>query len=57
MFRNENPTYAAWLSSDGTPQIYWGGATSRRDRYCACGETSKFLQQNQSVEFIVITAR
>ena len=54
MFRKESLTPAAWLSRDGTPQIYWGGATSRRDRYCACGETSEFLQQNQGCEFIVI---
>ena len=40
MFR-ETPTFTAWLSRDGMPQIYWGGATSRRERYCACGETSK----------------
>ena len=33
-----NPTYATWLSRDGMPQTYWGGATSRRYGYCACGE-------------------
>ena len=35
-------TVATWLSRDGTSQIYWGGATSRRDFYCACGETREF---------------
>ena len=45
MFQHDNLTTATWLSRDGTPQIYWGGATSRRDRYCACGETSEFLSQ------------
>ena len=44
LFLNHNPTSAAWLSRDGTPQIYWGGATSRRERYCACGETSKSIK-------------
>jgi len=31
------------LSRDGT----WGGATSQRDGYCACGETGEF----QSIKF------
>ena len=37
-----SPTYATWLSRDGMPQTYWGGATSRKDRYCACGEQGTF---------------
>ncbi|XP_076809883.1 contactin-associated protein-like 4 [Clavelina lepadiformis] len=31
--------YATWLSRDGTHMRYWGGATSQRNDYCACGET------------------
>ena len=43
LFDNSDPSVAAWISRDGMPQIYWGGATSHRDRYCACGETSKIF--------------
>ncbi|XP_076818767.1 contactin-associated protein-like 4 [Clavelina lepadiformis] len=38
--------YATWLSRDGTHIHYWGGATSRRDGYCACGETGTCRRAN-----------
>ncbi|XP_077976168.1 contactin-associated protein 1-like [Styela clava] len=31
--------YAWGVSRDGERMRYWGGSTSRRDDYCACGET------------------
>ncbi|XP_076809882.1 contactin-associated protein-like 4 [Clavelina lepadiformis] len=39
-----NIDYAAWLSRDGTHIKYWGGATSRRNYFCACGETGTCLE-------------
>ena len=54
MFRNENPTRAAWFSRDGTAQIYWGGATSRRDHYCACGETSEFFNKVKALNLLYL---
>ncbi|XP_076809182.1 contactin-associated protein-like 4 [Clavelina lepadiformis] len=31
--------YGRWTSRNGGPKYYWGGATSQRSYYCACGET------------------
>ncbi|CAK8671408.1 unnamed protein product [Clavelina lepadiformis] len=42
-----NTYVATWLSRDGTHIHYWGGATSRRDGYCACGETGTCRHSNR----------
>ncbi|XP_076812126.1 contactin-associated protein-like 2 [Clavelina lepadiformis] len=39
VFLFRNSPAAAWLSRGGIAMHYWGGATSGRDYYCACGET------------------
>ncbi|XP_077965822.1 contactin-associated protein-like 5 isoform X2 [Styela clava] len=31
--------WAWWTSRNGEKMLYWGGSTSRKDGYCACGET------------------
>ncbi|XP_077975858.1 uncharacterized protein LOC120341640 [Styela clava] len=38
--------YAWWVSRDGERMNYWGGATSRRDEYCACGETGTCINNS-----------
>jgi len=43
LFFNGGDVKAAWISRDGEKMRYWGGATSRRDYYCACGETGALL--------------
>nr|XP_039258580.1 uncharacterized protein LOC120335151 [Styela clava] len=44
IFLNEG--YAWWVSRDGDKMNYWGGATSGRDKYCACGETNSCIVQS-----------
>ncbi|XP_039269503.2 uncharacterized protein LOC120344349 [Styela clava] len=39
LFRT-NP-YAWWVSRDGEKMMYWGGAISKINYYCACGETGQ----------------
>jgi len=34
--------HGAWISRDGVKMKYWGGVVSRKDFYCACGETGLF---------------
>ncbi|CAK8681317.1 unnamed protein product [Clavelina lepadiformis] len=36
-----------WISRSGTPVEYWGGATSLRPGYCACGETGSCRETNR----------
>jgi len=38
---NDGTPFAAWISRDGETMKYWGGASSRRNFYCACGETGE----------------
>nr|XP_039267984.1 contactin-associated protein-like 2 [Styela clava] len=38
--------YAWWVSRDGEKMLYWGGATSRRNSYCACGEAGGCADSN-----------
>ncbi|CAK8695706.1 unnamed protein product [Clavelina lepadiformis] len=38
---------ATWLSRDGSHMKYWEGATSRRNFYCACGETESCVDSNK----------
>ncbi|XP_076820781.1 contactin-associated protein-like 4 isoform X1 [Clavelina lepadiformis] len=42
---------ATWLSRDGTQMHYWGGATSRRVGYCACGETGTCRHSNRGSNY------
>ncbi|XP_039271356.2 uncharacterized protein LOC120345851 [Styela clava] len=37
LFRTD--PFAWWVSRNGEKMLYWGGATSRSNYYCACGET------------------
>ncbi|XP_078494753.1 caspr5 protein [Ciona intestinalis] len=39
IFTSNGTSYAWWLSGSGEKKYYWGGATSMRNGYCACGET------------------
>ncbi|XP_076823442.1 contactin-associated protein-like 4 isoform X2 [Clavelina lepadiformis] len=39
--------HASWVSRDGTQIHYWGGATSRRSGYCACGETGTCVDSSK----------
>ncbi|XP_076814580.1 contactin-associated protein-like 5 [Clavelina lepadiformis] len=39
--------YGSWVSRNGTRMKYWGGAASRRDNYCACGETGTCVESDQ----------
>nr|XP_039260128.1 neurexin-4-like [Styela clava] len=36
-----------WVSRDGVQMGYWGGATSRRKGYCACGETNTCIDKSK----------
>ncbi|CAK8695481.1 unnamed protein product [Clavelina lepadiformis] len=38
--------YASWLSRNGSEMTFWGGSTSQRPYYCACGETGSCLNNN-----------
>nr|XP_039248885.1 contactin-associated protein-like 5 [Styela clava] len=37
---------AWWVSREGEKMIYWGGATSMRNKYCACGETGECINNS-----------
>ncbi|XP_077968109.1 uncharacterized protein LOC120326421 [Styela clava] len=40
-------SYAWWVSREGEKMTYWGGATSMRDNYCACGETGECIHNSK----------
>nr|XP_039263780.1 collagen alpha-1(XI) chain-like isoform X1 [Styela clava]XP_039263781.1 collagen alpha-1(XI) chain-like isoform X1 [Styela clava] len=45
LFHNGDP-YAWWISRTGEKMLYWGGATSKRKHYCACGETGTCVKSS-----------
>ncbi|XP_076823445.1 neurexin-4-like [Clavelina lepadiformis] len=47
IFHGDNEDFASWISRDGTQMRYWGGATSQRNDYCACGETGNCVDPSQ----------
>ncbi|CAK8675040.1 unnamed protein product [Clavelina lepadiformis] len=47
IFNGNSEDYASWVSRDGTQMHYWGGATSQRNDYCACGETGNCVDPSQ----------
>lgn len=42
-----NTPYGYWLSRDGEKMNYWGGGSSKRTGYCACGETGSCLNKQK----------
>ncbi|XP_076823443.1 contactin-associated protein like 5-3-like [Clavelina lepadiformis] len=47
MFYDSGADHASWVSRGGTQMHYWGGATSRRNDYCACGETGTCVDSSK----------
>lgn len=42
-----NSPYGFWLSRDGEKMKYWGGGSSKRTGYCACGETGTCINKKK----------
>jgi len=58
LFNNGFIPRATWITREGEQMKYWGGATSRRDFYCACAETSKwrtFLEITCQLDFCQVS--
>jgi len=52
---NDGTSFAAWIYRDGETMKYWGGASSRRNFYCACGETGagSMVKFQRSFKFLL----